>query len=1256
VDSQETSCYNGAASNAFDGSSSTMWHTQYCGSTPAMPHEIQINLGGSYILSGFQYLARQDGCAHGWISQYEFYVSADGVNWGTPVASGNFSYGGLSTACPGGGVPAPMQVSFSPVTGQFIRLRALSEINGNPWTSAADIDAIGMPAQNAALSQVSLSPANVIAGTSSNLTLTLTGPAPNAGAQVTLSSTNPPVATVPATVTVPGNAISATFTVTTAAVTSSASPAISATYNGVTKTATLGVYSGAAIPQTGWSVAYVDSQETYCYGGAATNAFDGNSSTMWHTQYCGGNPPTPHEIQINLGASYTLVGFEYLARQDHCANGWIKQYEFYVSADGVNWGTPVATGAFDYGSLSRACPGGGVPPVLQVAFPPATGQYIRLRALSEINGNRWTSMAEINVLQQTSPPQYQVSPASLSLLVGQSRTVSVTDSSGNPVTGLSWITTDPSIVSLSTDDPPLLTGVAPGSATVYAADAPIAVTVYAGSSLPPGTPVWSVPLGGPGAPSIVPAVPSASGADIFTADTAGNLSAISNDGTILWGVPGVIWRGTDATGQTVPVSRLIPDFSGNVLLKSPFQSTHAVQKVDPTTGQLTNLYTFSLPCATCTVDAPSNIFTSPYAPELLAQLPGQVAIPHPSGVLFILDIPAALSSTMCNNVNPCTAAVTVLDPSTGTTLAHIDLENSTVAQQSGIYSTINHPPGFGKMIVAGDGNAYLPYAYYNQSTTGFASYQNILRVSPDGTYAKIQLNRTDGRTTGPYPYDDSAPCVMTNGATGIAAFAGFVNYQTNSIQSQLSYVSQDSVTSQVNAQGTGLMCPAQRSDGSYIIGSGVIPVLQREDGSYIATDGSNTLIALAPDGSQLWSSQIGNAPITPLYATSDGGVIVTSTPSGPIVTVGPNGTLLATNQLLSTRLGTLYTVDQNGNVTSETPDTGAAISWTGQWYGSSATEISGFQPQTSFATDDASFWSQAGGNPSQNAVAIPQCPCLLQSTEDTSSATTQTQPLETRAVASANAQLSPPADCLICTLTAPNPPLQPLSCMTIAGSGPTNLLLIGDPGLNNPGGNSYNVGYGFSLAAQQKANDLHAQGNKVIACRVSSVQDFNAALTQNGFINGDVHYFGHSGITGFTVVTGAHVVASTLYVGQAPGANTNIGGYNVDQLCNTKSGCNIDGILSNNTAIRLNGCDAGKTVPDYWANGNLTSIAQLIANQLRRGVYAYDVGTYFSSMNAANDPNFGPGKGWKGPSDLPVYMIPLGAPHNKPNPVPFIPH
>ncbi|MFI5109998.1 MAG: discoidin domain-containing protein, partial [Terriglobales bacterium] len=345
VDSQETICGNGVASNAIDGNSSTMWHTQFCNTTAPLPHEIQIDLGAYYSLSAFRYLPRQDGSACGWINQYEFYVSTDGVNWGTPVAAGNFDYTGFLTKCPGpgAGLPTPRQIGFPATLGRFIRLRALSEITGKPYTSAAEINVVGTASSPPAVSvlNLSLNPATVFAGSAATATVALTASAPAGGANVALTSSNPAVAALPASLSLPPGVSSAEFLISASTVNASTTVTISARYGGTTQSAILTV-TPALISHNGWSVVYADSQETICGNGVASNAIDGNSSTMWHTQFCPTTAPLPHEIQIDLGAYYTLSAFQYLPRQDGSACGWINQYEFYVSSDGVNWGTPVA--------------------------------------------------------------------------------------------------------------------------------------------------------------------------------------------------------------------------------------------------------------------------------------------------------------------------------------------------------------------------------------------------------------------------------------------------------------------------------------------------------------------------------------------------------------------------------------------------------------------------------------------------------------------------------------------------------------------------------------------------------------------------------------------------------------------------------------------------------------------------------------------------------------------------------------------------
>src|SRR5207248_9873129 len=76
---------------------------------------------------------------------------------------------------------------------------------------------------------------------SSDLTVTLSGPAPSGGAVVSLSSSNPGAAAVPSSVTVPAGAGSASFTVTTGAVAASTTVTISASFGGASRTASLTV-------------------------------------------------------------------------------------------------------------------------------------------------------------------------------------------------------------------------------------------------------------------------------------------------------------------------------------------------------------------------------------------------------------------------------------------------------------------------------------------------------------------------------------------------------------------------------------------------------------------------------------------------------------------------------------------------------------------------------------------------------------------------------------------------------------------------------------------------------------------------------------------------------------------------------------------------------------------------------------------------------------------------------------------------------
>lgn len=93
----------------------------------------------------------------------------------------------------------------------------------------------------ATLASLTLSPTSIRGGQATTGTVALSAAAPAGGAVITLSSGNTSLATVPASVTIPAGATSATFTVSTKSVNSDATVTISGSYGGGSQSATLTV-------------------------------------------------------------------------------------------------------------------------------------------------------------------------------------------------------------------------------------------------------------------------------------------------------------------------------------------------------------------------------------------------------------------------------------------------------------------------------------------------------------------------------------------------------------------------------------------------------------------------------------------------------------------------------------------------------------------------------------------------------------------------------------------------------------------------------------------------------------------------------------------------------------------------------------------------------------------------------------------------------------------------------------------------------
>lgn len=146
---------------------------------------------------------------------------------------------------------------------------------------------------------------------------------------------------------------------------------------------------GNEINRSKWRVT-CDSQERNF---ECRNAIDGKSDTFWHTAYDKNDDPLPHSIVVDMGSTYNLNGISALPRQDGNQNGFIAQHELAISTDNSTWEV-VAYGTW-YGDDTEKFGN----------FETKEARYFRITATTEVNGNPWTSIADIKAYQSQDGPR-----------------------------------------------------------------------------------------------------------------------------------------------------------------------------------------------------------------------------------------------------------------------------------------------------------------------------------------------------------------------------------------------------------------------------------------------------------------------------------------------------------------------------------------------------------------------------------------------------------------------------------------------------------------------------------------------------------------------------------------------------------------------------------------------------------------------------------------------------------------------------------
>lgn len=87
---------------------------------------------------------------------------------------------------------------------------------------------------------------------------------------------------------------------------------------------------GKPVSRQHWKVIYADSEELDVANNVATNVFDLQESTFWHTNYSTSKPKHPHQLVIDLGENKIITGFSYLPRAESNKTGMIKDFKVYI--------------------------------------------------------------------------------------------------------------------------------------------------------------------------------------------------------------------------------------------------------------------------------------------------------------------------------------------------------------------------------------------------------------------------------------------------------------------------------------------------------------------------------------------------------------------------------------------------------------------------------------------------------------------------------------------------------------------------------------------------------------------------------------------------------------------------------------------------------------------------------------------------------------------------------------------------------------
>jgi sialate O-acetylesterase len=337
--------------NVIDGNINTRWTT---GVAQANGQWFQMDMGSA---KSFYKIVLDAGSSTGDYPQgYQVNVSADGINWGGPVASG-------------AGSTAVTTIAFPAQTARYIRITQTG--SSSVWWSIHEFyvyATVTTPTNltaSAGNSAVNLNWATAMGATSYKLKRSSVS-----GGPYTIIASNAGTNFVDVI-----GFNGTTFYYVVSGVNdggeSGNSAEVAATPSG-----------NVALSRSGW----VATASVSAGGQPASNAIDGDPSTRWAT---GVSQANGQWFQIDFGATNT---FSKIVLDATASSGdYPRGYQVNISNDGNTWGSPIASGA-------------GSSAVTTINFTARTARYIRVTQTTTGSTGNWWSIHEFNVYGGATAP------------------------------------------------------------------------------------------------------------------------------------------------------------------------------------------------------------------------------------------------------------------------------------------------------------------------------------------------------------------------------------------------------------------------------------------------------------------------------------------------------------------------------------------------------------------------------------------------------------------------------------------------------------------------------------------------------------------------------------------------------------------------------------------------------------------------------------------------------------------------------------